>query len=39
VKHMDFSKARRDLKHTPKIPLEEGIPKTIEWMKRVYSKK
>jgi nucleoside-diphosphate-sugar epimerase len=27
------------LKHNPKIPLEEGIPKTIEWMKRVYSKK
>jgi len=36
VKHMDFSKARRDLNHNPKIPLEEGIPKTIEWMKRVY---
>jgi dTDP-glucose 4,6-dehydratase len=39
VKHMDFSKARRDLKHNPKIPLEEGIPKTIKWMKQVYSKK
>jgi len=36
---MDFSKARRDLKHNPKIPLEEGIPKTIEWMKQVYCKK
>lgn len=36
VKHMDFSKARRDLNHDPKIPLEEGIPKTIEWMKKVY---
>ena len=36
VKQMDFSKARRDLKHDPKIPLEEGIPKTIEWMQQVY---
>jgi dTDP-glucose 4,6-dehydratase len=37
VKHMDFSKARRDLGHDPKIPLEEGIPKTIEWMRKIYS--
>ncbi|MFC2066160.1 NAD-dependent epimerase/dehydratase family protein [Chloroflexota bacterium] len=36
VKHMDFSKSRRDLNHDPKIPLEEGIPKTIEWMKQLY---
>jgi len=36
VKHMDFSKARRDLRHDPVVPLEEGIPKTIEWMKKVY---
>ncbi len=36
VKHMDFSKARRDLKHDPKVPLEEGIPRAIEWMKKVY---
>lgn len=36
VKTMDFSKAIRDLKHDPKIPLEEGIPKTIKWMKTVY---
>ena len=35
-KHMDFTKSRRDLGHDPKIPLEEGIPKTIEWMKKVY---
>ena len=34
VKHMDFSKARRDLNHAPEVPLEEGIPRTIEWMKR-----
>ena len=36
VKHMDFSKARRDLNHDPRVPLEEGIPRTIEWMKKVY---
>ncbi len=36
VKHMDFTKSRRDLGHDPKIPLEEGIPRTIEWMKKVY---
>ena len=36
VKHMDFSKIRRDLNHDPKVPLEEGIPKTIEWMKQYY---
>jgi len=36
VKHMDFSKIRRDLKHNPVVPLEEGIPKTIEWMKKEY---
>ena len=35
VKHMDFSKIRRDLGHDPKIPLEEGIPRTVEWMKKV----
>ncbi|MFC2010285.1 NAD-dependent epimerase/dehydratase family protein [Chloroflexota bacterium] len=36
VKHMDFSKIRRDLKHDPKVPLEEGIPRTIDWMKKLY---
>ena len=36
VKHMDFSKARRDLNHAPRVPLEEGIPRTIEWMKKTY---
>lgn len=36
VKHMDFSKIRRDLKHDPQVSLEEGIPRTIDWMKRVY---
>ena len=39
VKHMDFSKARRDLSHDPKIPIEEGVSRTIEWMKDVYGSK
>ncbi len=39
VKHMDFSKIRRDLKHDPRVPLEEGIPRTIEWMKKAYGAK
>jgi len=37
VKRIDSSKAVRDLKHDPETTLEEGIPKTIEWMKSVYS--
>jgi dTDP-glucose 4,6-dehydratase len=36
VKHMDFTKARKDLDHNPQVPLEDGIPRTIEWMKGVY---
>ncbi len=36
VKHMDFTKAIRDLNHNPQVPMEEGIPKTIEWMKKEY---
>lgn len=37
VKHVDFSKAVRDLKHNPKVPLGEGIPKTIKWFKKSYN--
>ena len=37
VKRIDFSKIRRDLNHSPQVPLEEGIPRTIKWMKKVYS--
>lgn len=36
VKHMDFSKAVRDLKHDPQVPPEEGIRRTVEWMKWYY---
>ena len=35
-KKTDVTKAIRDLKHAPKVPLSEGIPKTIEWMKSIY---
>ncbi|MCK4236022.1 MAG: NAD(P)-dependent oxidoreductase [Candidatus Krumholzibacteria bacterium] len=35
-KKVDLTKAIRDLDHKITIPLEEGIPKTIEWMKSVY---
>jgi dTDP-glucose 4,6-dehydratase len=35
-KHMDFSKIRRDLKHNPVVPIEEGIPLTIRWMANYY---
>lgn len=36
VKRMDFSKAIRDLKHDPKVPPEEGIRKTVDWMRQYY---
>jgi len=39
VKILDFSKARRDLNHDPKVPIEEGIPRYIQWVKETYGKK
>jgi dTDP-glucose 4,6-dehydratase len=36
VKHMDFSKAVRDLGHDPKVTPEEGIKRTVEWMRSIY---
>lgn len=36
VKHIDCTKAQRDLNHDPKVPLEVGIPRMIEWMKEYY---
>lgn len=35
-KKVNLDKAKRDLKHSPQITLEEGIPRTIRWMKEVY---
>jgi dTDP-glucose 4,6-dehydratase len=36
IKTMDFSKSVRDLKHDPKYPPEEGIRRTVEWMRWYY---
>jgi dTDP-glucose 4,6-dehydratase len=36
VKVVDFSKARRDLDHDPKINLEEGVKRYALWVKEVY---
>src|SRR2546425_3834811 len=36
VKHIDCSKAARDLKHDPQIPPKEGIRRTVDWMRKVY---
>jgi len=36
MKKVDFSKAIKDLKHDPRIPPEEGIKKTVQWMKNYY---
>jgi nucleoside-diphosphate-sugar epimerase len=37
-KKSDNTKARRDLDHRCTVPLNEGIPLTIEWQKEVYGK-
>src|SRR5262245_53539373 len=37
VKVVDMSKAERDLKHDPRIGLEEGIARYVEWMRETYS--
>ena len=36
VKTIDLTKAIKDLKHNPQVPPEEGIKKTVEWMKWYY---
>ena len=35
-KRVDISRADDDLQHAPVVPLEEGIPRTIDWLKQVY---
>ena len=35
-KPVDCSKATRDLKHDPRVAPEEGIRRTVEWMRRSY---
>lgn len=37
IKTVDFSKAIKDLNHDPKVDPEEGIKKTVKWMKKVYN--
>jgi dTDP-glucose 4,6-dehydratase len=37
-KPIDCSKAVRDLGHDPKVTPEEGIRRTVEWMKTLYPK-
>jgi dTDP-glucose 4,6-dehydratase len=36
AKPVDCSKAIRDLKHDPRVAPEEGIRRTVEWMKQRY---
>jgi dTDP-glucose 4,6-dehydratase len=38
VKIVDFTRAKRDLKHDPKVTLEEGIARYVEWMRKYYEK-
>lgn len=35
VKVVDFSKARRDLDHSPEIDIKEGIARYVEWARKV----
>lgn len=35
-KRPDISRAAAAFGHDPQVTLEEGIPRTVEWMKRVY---
>jgi dTDP-glucose 4,6-dehydratase len=37
VKVVDFSKARRDLKHDPKIDIREGVRRYVAWARKVYA--
>lgn len=36
-KRPDIAKAQQAFGHDPRIVLEEGVPKTIDWMKAVYA--
>ena len=36
AKTMNFSKAVRNLNHDPRVPPEEGIKRTVKWMKDYY---
>jgi len=36
-KRPSIEKAMRDLGHNPLVTLEDGVPRTIEWMKQFYA--
>lgn len=36
VKVVDFSKARRDLRHNPQIDIREGVRRYVAWARKVY---
>lgn len=36
VKMVDFSRARRDLKHDPQIDIREGVRRYVAWARQVY---
>jgi len=36
TKVVDFSKARRDLKHNPQVDTTEGVNRYVKWCKKVY---
>jgi len=36
VKVVDFSKARRDLKHDPQVDIRDGVRRYTEWARRIY---
>ena len=38
VKVVDFSKARRDLRHDPKIDIREGIKRYTAWARKAYGR-
>jgi len=38
VKTVDFSKARQDLRHDPKVDIREGIRRYVVWARRVYQR-
>jgi dTDP-glucose 4,6-dehydratase len=37
IKTPDSSKAKRDLGFKLTTPVEEGISRTVEWMRKIYS--
>ena len=37
-KRPDIRRAQRDLGHEPRVRLEEGVPRTVAWMREVYGR-